>query len=315
MFVSANACLPRTKGRGILNILRPFPAKTLILRKELPFCGCGEHDMKETLLRGARATFQFDRILCRLFVSWFAFVALLLLENGEGFSVLSYAQTTSWKEIFLPMILLFLFFSLVSVFGGGLHSDSWFLLIFSFVCVYRWILEYDHETNNFLFLLAVITVFAMVLVAFFKLNQRMFALWKPKKWMVNLGVALGTALACAILIVITCLRYKTFSSPNFDFGLFCNMFYNMKETGAPLVTSERDRLLSHFAVHISPIYYLFLPFFYVFPTPETLQIGQAVILMAGVIPVVLLARHFKLSGKVTLLGALLYAFYPHALER
>ena len=77
-----------------------------------------------------------------------------------------------------------------------------------------------------------------------------------------------------------------------------------------MATSERNRLLSHFAVHISPIFYLLLPFYWLFPYAETLQIGQAVILAAGVIPVVLLCRHFRLSGKVSILVGLLYAFYP-----
>ena len=66
---------------------------------------------------------------------------------------------------------------------------------------------------------------------------------------------------------ITVYRYLTYSSPNYDFGLFCNMFHNMKETGLPNITSERDMLLSHFAVHISPAYYLMLPFYMIFPSP------------------------------------------------
>ena len=111
-----------------------------------------------------------------------------------------------------------------------------------------------------------------------------------------------------------CLRYATSSAPNFDFGLFCNMFHNMAESGLPMVTSERDMLLSHFAVHISPAYYLLLPFYWIFRSPMVLQIGQAVVLALGVIPVVLLARHLRLSGKATILLALLYAFYP-ALSR
>ena len=42
----------------------------------------------------------------------------------------------------------------------------------------------------------------------------------------------------------------------------------------------------------------------------TLQIGQAVIIASGVIPVMLLCRHFKLSGKVTVAMSLIYALYP-----
>ncbi len=105
-------------------------------------------------------------------------------------------------------------------------------------------------------------------------------------------------------------RYLTYSAPNFDFGIFCNMFYNMKETGFPNVTSERDMLLSHFAVHFSPIYYIMLPFYYVFPSPITLQIFQAVVVYSGIIPLVLIARNNGISQKLTVVISAVYAAYP-----
>jgi len=48
----------------------------------------------------------------------------------------------------------------------------------------------------------------------------------------------------------------------------------------------------------------------VFPSPLTLQIGQAVVLASGIVPVVLLCKHFKLSGKSTILIAFIYSLYP-----
>lgn len=120
---------------------------------------------------------------------------------------------------------------------------------------------------------------------------------------------------CAVLFIavvggVTCLRYATYSAPNYDFGIFANMFHHMKTTLRPLVSCERDRLLSHFAVHISPIYYLLLPAYLVFPTPYTLQIGQAVVLASGLIPLYLLCRRYALSYRVTALLAVLYAGCP-----
>ena len=104
----------------------------------------------------------------------------------------------------------------------------------------------------------------------------------------------------------TVLRVKTFYAPNFDFGIFSQMFYNMKETGLPITTVERDGLLSHFAVHVSPIYYLMLPFYCLFPTPETLQVLQAAVLASAVIPMWLIGKQHGLGGLPrTLLCALL----------
>ena len=88
------------------------------------------------------------------------------------------------------------------------------------------------------------------------------------------------------------------------------MFHHMKEGFLPIVSSERDKLLSHFAVHISPIYYLLLPLYCIFPSPYTLQISQGIILAGGIIPFYLLARHKGLSNKVTVMLSIAYAFSP-----
>lgn len=54
-------------------------------------------------------------------------------------------------------------------------------------------------------------------------------------------------------------RVRSFSTPTYDFGIFSQMFFYLKESGLPMTTVERDGPLSHFAVHVSPIYYLMLP--------------------------------------------------------
>lgn len=266
--------------------------------------------MKDFLMRGIRAAFSWERVFWRLIASWFAFVVLILWLYGEGFSDIDYALEFGLVPVFLIIIGFFVLFSALGTLLQEMHTDSWLLLLTSSICVFTWLLEFEHKTDEYLFFIGVVAVYALIVISFLRQNAALLAtieLGKRTVWIVGVFAAV---VACAILASITCLRYKTFSSPNFDFGLFCNMFYNMKETGQPLVTSERDRLLSHFAVHISPIFYLLLPLYWIFPYPETLQIGQALFLLAGVVPVILLCRHFKLSGKMTCLLSLLYAFYP-----
>ncbi len=107
----------------------------------------------------------------------------------------------------------------------------------------------------------------------------------------------------------TVARVRTFSVPTYDFGIFAQMFYNMKESGLPLTTVERDGLLSHFAVHFSPIYYLMLPIYWLFPKPETLQVLQAAVITSSVIPLWLIGKHRGLNGfQRTLLCALLLVY-------
>ena len=173
-------------------------------------------------MRGLHTAFTWERVLCRLVAAWFSYAALILLIHGEGFSQVVYAQE---KEGLISVLLIslgfFILYSLIAVaVGKFLHVDSWFLLLSSSVCVFRWMLEFEHKTDNFLFALAVTAVYAMIIVCFLRTNQELFSLWQPKTRTALIVAAVGGVVACAVLGTITCLRYKTFSSPNFDFGLF-----------------------------------------------------------------------------------------------
>lgn len=126
----------------------------------------------------------------------------------------------------------------------------------------------------------------------------------------TVGVAVLLGLSAAGMVTVGVLRYLTYTTPNYDFGIFAQMFHYMRETLQPLTTCERNGLLSHFAVHVSPVYYLLLPFYALFPSPVTLAVGQGVILASGGIPLYLIARRYALSNKQTLCLLAAYATYP-----
>ncbi|NLK39317.1 MAG: DUF2079 domain-containing protein [Clostridiales bacterium] len=109
---------------------------------------------------------------------------------------------------------------------------------------------------------------------------------------------------------LTILRYLNHWTPNFDFGIFSQMFYYMKETLIPYTTTERDRLLSHFAVHFSPIYYLILPIYMVFPSPATLLAVQAIAIALGIIPLYKLGKHYNLRNWAITLLVGVYVLFP-----
>ncbi len=262
-------------------------------------------------IKNITPSFTWERVICRLIAAWCSFAAFTLMQEGDFFD-LAFAQETSLGKVFLMSLLFFLLYAAVNILLPAYETDTWFLLLSATICVTRWLSNFQTKITNgtFMFALAVIAAFSLFVVYFVHKNELLWQKWNPGKRTVWIA-ALICGLVCGFVIAaITCCRYLTFSSPNFDFGLFVNMFHNMKETGLPLSTSERDVLLSHFVVHISPIYYLLLPFYFIFPSPLTLQIGQAVVLASGVIPVMLLCRHFKLSGKVTILVTMIYALYP-----
>ena len=105
-------------------------------------------------------------------------------------------------------------------------------------------------------------------------------------------------------------RVYSFSTPTFDFGIFCQMFYNMRKSGPPMTTVERDGLLSHFAVHVSPIYYLLLPFYALFPAPATLQVLQAAVITSAVSPLWKIGKHHGLTGPQRTLVCAMLLLYP-----
>ena len=133
---------------------------------------------------------------------------------------------------------------------------------------------------------------------------------KKPHWIFPVAAGILAVGFAAVISVWTVGRVLTYSSPNFDFGIFSQMFYNMKETGLPMTTVERDGLLSHFAVHVSPIYYLMLPLYCLFPAPATLQVLQAAVITSAVVPLWLIGRRRGLSGPQRMLLCLLLLLLP-----
>lgn len=260
-----------------------------------------------------RAPLSPERLLCRAVAAWCCVTAYRLWQSPEFSSLAAWQDTDLWRLAGAVAVLFAVLTALaLPAWRRRLQTDSWALLLGATVCVGIWLGNAPNsETyDGTLFLLAVTIVYCLFVLYVLRENRALLDPLRLSRKAAAVIVSAAAIVSCAVIAGITVLRYKTFSSPNFDFGLFVNMFCNMKRTGLPLCTSERDRLLSHFAVHISPVWYLLYPAWCLFPTPETLQIGQAVVLMLGIVPILLLCRQLRLSGKVTLAVGLLYAFYP-----
>ena len=266
-----------------------------------------------------------ERNICRAIAAWTLYALGVLLFTDGDFFDLSFAQDTSLAVMLLVIAALFCGLTAVNALLHEYETDSWFLLLGATGCVIRWLATYENDivvdvkigsgtmkmnSDETLFLLAVIFAYSLFLFYFLQKNDLLFDSLKLHSG-VAMGIVAALGLISAVVIAVTtCMRYLTFTSPNFDFGLFVNMFHNMKETGLPLISSERDVLLSHFVVHISPTCYLLLPFYALFPSAMTLQIGQAVLLASGIIPAILIARHYKLSNLTQVAVALIYATFP-----
>lgn len=166
--------------------------------------------------------------------------------------------------------------------------------------------------RDILIILCAIVLGIMVVYGFWGHKATVNTPAKPQKahWIFILLVALLAAGFITIVSAWSINRLRTYWAPAFDFGIFAQMFHNMKQTGLPITTVERGAALSHFAIHVSPIYYLILPFYCLFPYNATLQIAQVVILASAVIPMWLIGKQHGLGGLSRLFLCALVLFYP-----
>lgn len=108
------------------------------------------------------------------------------------------------------------------------------------------------------------------------------------------------------------LKNQAYLTSGFDLGLvnqaFSTTLFNHKlfyETGDLSFNPGG----SYFGVHFSPILFLLLPFYAIYPSVENLLVMQTVILALGAFPVYWISRD-KLGEKVGLLISVVYFIYP-----
>ena len=112
------------------------------------------------------------------------------------------------------------------------------------------------------------------------------------------------------LSIVVVYKVKTFDGSTFDIGIFSQMFHRMSTDLTAITTLERDRVLSHFAVHISPIFYLMLPFYKFLPHVETLEVLQIWVVFSAVIPLRLLLKRLNLSKPINSLIIAWFVLIP-----
>jgi len=144
-------------------------------------------------------------------------------------------------------------------------------------------------------------------------SEQRFPFGQPRipMWVTLAAAGAMFAVFTALMGWASILRYRTYNATNFDLGLFAQMFEFLRRTGHAWTTLERNRLLTHFGVHCSPVYYLLLPFYMIAPRIETLLVLQAAAVGAGVFAVRGIAKElFGDSPRLVMAACVLYLFNP-----
>ena len=243
---------------------------------------------------------DFEKLIVRVLTAWAVVGVLQNLVVGK----LRFTDT-AFFERYNIIVSVFMFATVFLIMGLPAFSRaSKPLLWASFFILFLRTLWQRNEFGYYLgavLIMTLVTAYTLKGVAF-KKDIRTSVMW--------VAILPFAALVTTLLCVVTVLLYKAYWTPNFDFGIFSQMFYYMKETLIPYTTCERDRLLSHFAVHFSPIFYLLLPFYFVFPSPITLLVLQALISVSGIFPLVLIAKKYNHSNLTSFFLAICYLGIP-----
>ena len=106
-------------------------------------------------------------------------------------------------------------------------------------------------------------------------------------------IVAGLVLAYFVLYsILSVLRHVTYHSFGPDLGLFDQIFWNTTH-GRPwesTMSLAQPTPHSYFSDHFSPVYLLMVPFYAVYPHPQTLLVIQTLMLALGAVPIYLLAR-------------------------
>lgn len=238
------------------------------------------------------------QIVTRLLTAWIIVSELLLVFTREKFTSLAFFEGSSF--------VIFLLLTAVGFAVLCIVSSEKTVTVIMIVSAVIYCLLAAFECSDFYFLLGCCIVISGI-VYFSRVEEIKLSLPRALLWV---GAGLLIVGFTAVVGTVCCMKFKNHWTPCYDFGIFAQMFHYMKETGLPLVTCERDGLLSHFAVHFSPIFYLLLPFYLIFPSPMTLMVGQCLAAATGIVPLIKICGNHGLSSLSSLIFSLCYILYP-----
>ncbi len=150
---------------------------------------------------------------------------------------------------------------------------------------------------------------SLVIIAYALSKFKSHGFFENRKWWIYGIAGLVAAIAMTIYIAVCSIcHHYMFMTGAVDFGLFVQSFHSLADNLTAVNSCERDVLMSHFNIHSSYIFYLFVPVFKIFPYAETLLVLQAIFAMGGIVPLMLILKNRNFKGLAMLGIGLAYVF-------
>lgn len=270
--------------------------------------------LKGILQRGKNfvSEISFPNCLMRLAGVYLLVSAFFVLYHFTIQKEYSYKAIYNWHEyrdkMSLPLVLIlticaYILFTILKSFCKKTRLDSYILVsglvLFSLVTLWR--------NESFYYTMTMIILTAVVGFIGVRYDKNQSTMRLPLPVMIILIAILGLGVA-AFIATFTIYRHELYGTAGFDMGIFVQMYHSMITDLSQVTTCEREKFMSHFAVHCSPIYYVLLPFYYFFPYTQTLLVAQAILVASGVIPLVLICRKNRFTNITTLFFSITYLF-------
>lgn len=254
-------------------------------------------------------TKKYMDIFVRLFASYFIVTLYNLTKIDEDFDSLDFPRNVDMKSLIVYILSIFIILTLVKYIVKNLkinvNTDGYFLggsiVLYGLTTVVR------HMNVYYAFGVSLVISICLIFLIANDYFKEFATLTKIQS---KLIIAVFSISAIVFISAFCIYRYLIFASSCFDLGIFSQMYYNLVHTLLPNTTCERNEFLSHFAVHVSPIYYALVPIYAIFQSPKTLLICQAILVESGVIPLYLICKNFKFSNASTMAMCVAYVFSP-----
>ena len=252
---------------------------------------------------------KIDKVLSRIISSQLILHLLFIIFGGQSVQYLILPDNLNMFKLIVFFLLIYLLnFLFCVIFNKKRHIESIILLISFSICIVFWTMNYV----NFYFIIALIILYFLVICYCLSKNNvdiRKILSISDRHLYILVGVLF--VVSAIVSFVLCYFFYNNFIYENFDLGVFTNIFYHLRVAGKMINSNnEMNMVLSHYLIHISPIIYLALPLYFIFPHVLSIEITQIFIVFSGVFPLIKICKKYHIGNELVLVISIIFLFYP-----